>query len=137
MTAATPIAPPAALAPAGAPSSGAPTAGAPTGPATATREGSAPPERTAAPERTTRERTTPARTTGTLAVTTDGGWAEVLVDGEAEGSTRAGALRVELPPGRHTVELRPFGLRAPGPGLSRSVDIEAGATRRVRVSLEE
>ena len=72
-----------------------------------------------------------------MVIAVEGGWADVWVGGASVGSTRGGPLRVELPAGRHAIELRPFGLRAPGAGMTRSVEIEPGGTRRVTVSREE
>ena len=64
----------------------------------------------------------PAATTGRLHVETPGGWADVYVDGRRLGRT---PLDAELPVGRVSIELRPFGL-APmsgDPALRRSATI--------------
>jgi hypothetical protein len=69
---------------------------------------------------------------GSLTVRVRPSSAEVLIDGERWVSPEnSAALIVQLPPGRHTVELRAQGYR----GFSTTVDIRRGETTPVNVSL--
>jgi len=63
--------------------------------------------------------------TGTVNVATPGGWAEIFEDGRRVGRAPG---RLELPAGRHTLELRPFGTGAP---VRVTVTVAAGETARV------
>ena len=51
----------------------------------------------------------------------DDAWAQVRIDGRAVDGSPPMSLR--LPPGRHVVEVRPYGQ---SPGISRTVEIEPG-----------
>jgi serine/threonine-protein kinase len=66
---------------------------------------------------------------GTVNVVTPGGWADIYVSGTRRGRSPG---RVSLPPGRHTITLRPFGREAP---RNVSVEVPAGGTARVSVRL--
>jgi hypothetical protein len=70
-----------------------------------------------------------ARAPGMVSVVTPGGWADVFV-----GSRRVGRSpgRIELPAGRQTLTLRPFGTGAP---RYVPVEVPAGGTARVSVRL--
>lgn len=57
-------------------------------------------------------------------MSTPGGWADVYVDGARQGRT---PIRIDVPVGRHQVELRIFGRRAE----SRSVDVREGVVSRL------
>jgi len=74
------------------------------------------------------------RSTGTLAVQVQPGDASVIVDGAPwrgpEGQDR---ILIELPPGRHTIELRRSGYR----GYLTEVDIRSGETTPLTVTLHE
>lgn len=72
-----------------------------------------------------------SRGPGYVSVATPGGWAYVFVDGARRAQT---PTRLTLPPGRHTIELRPFGTGAP---IRRTVNVVSGATSSVVVRLED
>jgi hypothetical protein len=71
----------------------------------------------------------PSGPPGTVNVAAVGGWADIVVDGRRRGRTPA---QFELPPGRHVIELRPFG---EGPPRRRQIRVRAGETERVVVEL--
>ncbi len=88
------------------------------------------PVRPAAPERERSPARAPAATgTGTLNVATVGGWAEILVDGDAAGTT---PHRMTIAAGRHTVELRREGHAT----VRRSITVRRGETARLVVPME-
>jgi hypothetical protein len=66
---------------------------------------------------------------GTVNIATPGGWADIYVEGEARGRT---PRALQLPAGRHDVELRPSGQL---PARHVTVVVRAGATSRVVVPL--
>jgi hypothetical protein len=73
-----------------------------------------------------------APASGTVIVTTPGGWANVFDRaGRLLGQT---PLRAQLPAGTHTLSLRPFGQP---PAVTVSVEVTAGGTARVSRPLEE
>jgi serine/threonine-protein kinase len=77
--------------------------------------------------RSTRHRHRPqvASEPGTVSVVTPGGWADVFVDGSRVGRSPG---RFQLPAGRHTIVLRPFGTGDPA---RVSVQVPSGGQARV------
>ncbi len=78
----------------------------------------------------TPEPTTTPAVAGFVSVTTPGGRAEIYVDGERVGTS---PMRVSLPVGRRTLELRPSGGRA---RVRRTVDVREGSVARLVVPIE-
>jgi serine/threonine-protein kinase len=70
------------------------------------------------------------REPGIVNVVTPGGWADIYVRGRKVGRSPG---RIELPAGRHTVTLRPFG---DGRAISRTVRVGAGDTERLSVPVQ-
>jgi serine/threonine-protein kinase len=100
-------------------------------PAPDMRREQAPSERTQRDSemRATTMQTRPTGPAGTVNVVTPGGWADIYVAGTRRGRTPG---RVSLPPGRHVIQLRPFGREAP---RNVSVEVPPGGTARVSVRL--
>lgn len=69
------------------------------------------------------------REPGTVLVVTVGGWADVSARGRSLGRAPG---RFELPPGRHTLSIKPFGMN---PAIRRPVRVRSGETARVSVSV--
>jgi serine/threonine-protein kinase len=67
----------------------------------------------------------PSSARGTVMVATPGGWADVVHRGRSLGQT---PLTAELPAGRQTLELRPFGR---GPAQRVVVEVDPDRTARV------
>lgn len=70
-----------------------------------------------------------AREPGTVLVVTVGGWADVTSRGRSLGRAPG---RFELPAGRHTLSIKPFGMN---PAVRRAVRVRSGETTRVSVSV--
>jgi len=73
----------------------------------------------------------PVQQTGTVAVVALGGWADVFEGNRRLGRTPA---RVDLPAGRHTLRLRPFGM---APAVRRTVNVRPGAVTNLAVPVAE
>ena len=67
---------------------------------------------------------------GRLAVVTPPGWAEIFADGQRVGRSPA---ELRLSSGSHRIRLLPYGEE---PAINRTVEVEAGATARLVVRLE-
>jgi serine/threonine-protein kinase len=72
-----------------------------------------------------------AQEAGTLLVAFEGGWAEVYLAGKLLGTTPG---RFELPAGRHTLIIKPFGADA---SLKRRVDVQPAAVTKLFLSASE
>jgi serine/threonine-protein kinase len=87
-----------------------------------------PEEATAVEAEAPSESATPRRQRpGRVNITTLGGWADIYVRGRQLGRT---PRQIDLPPGRHVIELRPFG-RTPAQRVR--VTVQSGGRHRVRV----
>jgi serine/threonine-protein kinase len=72
-----------------------------------------------------------ARAPGTLLVAFEGGWAEVYLGTNLLGTTPA---RFELPAGRHTLLIKPFGTEA---SFKRRVDVQPATVTKLFLSAQQ